>query len=154
MAAIKIEHRMGIQAPAEIIWSQVSDIAAWSEWNPLYPRAEGALRIGGVLTLDVALPGETVRTLRPTIIDWVPNEQILWRATVFGTLLRATRYIEIEQLTAVGCIFANGELFEGPAAGFLPRRLRAAARAGFRVMGEAVKARAEAAWQATGEVPT
>ena len=43
---VTIEHRIGIQAPPEAIWAVVSDIARWRDWNPLYPRADGAaLRI-------------------------------------------------------------------------------------------------------------
>ena len=54
---VTIEHRIGIQAPPEAIWSVVSDIARWKEWNPLYPRADGVVRIGAQLDLDLVLPG-------------------------------------------------------------------------------------------------
>ncbi|MHB8528413.1 MAG: SRPBCC family protein [Caulobacteraceae bacterium] len=144
---IKIEHRLGVQAPAEAIWAAVSDIAGWGAWNPLYPRAQGVLAMGERLTLDVALPGQQPRTIRPVVVDWVPNEQIHWSLTMASGLVRTTRYIEIEALTETGCIFSNGEIFGGLLGPLVARRMRGAVRAGFQAMGEAVKARAEEAWR-------
>ncbi|MGI8840168.1 MAG: SRPBCC family protein [Caulobacteraceae bacterium] len=144
---VKIEHRLGIPAPAEAIWAAIADISAWPAWNPLYPKAEGVLRIGAPLVLEVALPGQKRRTIRPTVSDWVPNEQILWKLSLLGGLIKSIRYLEIEQLTESGCIFSNGEMFDGLLGEAAARRLRAPLRAGFTAMGEAVKARVLAAWR-------
>jgi hypothetical protein len=108
---VRVEHRIGVQAPAEVIWECIADISRWPEWNPLYPKAEGQLRIDTKLELTQALPGEKPRVIRPTIVDWVPNEQILWRMRSWAGMLRSIRYIEIEALTETGCIFSNGEIF-------------------------------------------
>ena len=43
---IKIEHRIGVQTPAEPIWAMISDINGWSAWNPLYPQAKGEVQFG------------------------------------------------------------------------------------------------------------
>jgi hypothetical protein len=150
---VKIEHRLGIQAPAEAIWAVIADFSAWSDWNPLYPRADGALRIGSTLDLDLALPGQAARVIRPVIADWVPNEQIHWRLSMFGGLVRTIRYLEIEKLSETGCIFANGELFDGPLGPFAARRMGAPIRAGFKAMGEAVKDRVLATWRPDGSDP-
>ena len=151
---LKIEHRLGIPAPAEAIWAVIADIAAWPAWNPLYTRAEGALRIGAPLVLDVALPGQKVRTIRPVVSDWVPNEQILWKLSMAGGLIKSIRYLEIEQLTEAGCIFSNGEMFDGPLGPAVARRMRGPIRAGFTALGEAVKARTLATWRPAENGPT
>jgi hypothetical protein len=151
---LKIEHRLGIPAPAEAIWAVIADIAGWPAWNPLYTRTEGVLRIGAPLVLDVALPGQKVRTIRPTVSDWVPNEQILWKLSMAGGLIKSTRYLEIEQLAQTGCIFSNGEMFDGPLGPAVARRMRGAIRAGFAAMGEAVKARTLATWRPDEKGPT
>jgi hypothetical protein len=147
MRGIKIEHRIGVRAPAETIWAVLADIEGWAHWNPLYPKAQGALKIGSVLTLELALPDRKPQVIRPVILDWIPNEQIHWSLKALGGLVRTTRYLEIEKLTETGCIFANGEVFAGPLADVAVRSLGRAARRGFAAMGEAVKARAEAAWR-------
>ncbi len=105
------------------------------------------IRIGAPLELELALAGQAPRAIRPVIMDWVPNEQLHWRLSMVGGLVRSTRYIEIEQLVDDACIFSNGELFEGLLGPSVARRLRGPIRAGFAAMGEAVKARAEAAWR-------
>ena len=71
----------------------------------------------------------------------MPNEQIHWRLSLFGGLVKTTRYLEIEILGERNCIFANGELFDGLAGPFAARRMGGSIRAGFKAMGEAVKER-------------
>jgi len=143
--ALKIEHRLGVQAPADIIWPIMSDLSSWPDWNPLYPAAKGEIHIGERLTLDVAVPGQPVRTIQPRVLDWAPNDHIHWRLTLMRGLVTSTRYLEIEVMGETNCIVSNGELFDGPLHR-LVRGQRRALREGFTAMGEAIKTRAEAAW--------
>ena len=145
---LKIEHRIGVQTPAPVIWEMVSDINGWPAWNPLYPKASGEIQFGSVLELEVAIPGEKPRTIRPKIRDWTPNEQIIWDLQLMGGLIRSTRYIEIETLDNGNCIFSNGEIFEGLGMGLIGRQVRRRIKAGFTAFGETVRDRAEAAWKA------
>ena len=149
---IKIEHRIGVQTTAAAIWPMIMDVPGWAGWNPLYPRAEGEIRFEGRLTLELALPGEKPRVIRPVVTDWTPNEQIIWTLSLYGGFLRTTRYIEIEALTedGLGVIFSNGEIFEGPMTRLLDRRRQARIKAGFAAFGEAVRERAEAEWRQGG----
>jgi hypothetical protein len=150
---VKIEHRVGIKAPAEEIWAVISDINGWTHWNPIYTRAEGVLRIGAALSLDLTLADRKTQTIQPVILDWIPNEQIHWRLTALGGLVRTTRYLEIEKLAETACIFANGEVFDGPLGPLAVRSLKGAVRAGFRAMGEALKERVESRWQSASAMP-
>lgn len=144
---IKIEYRIGVQTPPEVIWAIVSDINGYAAWNPLYPKAQGDVQFGAVLSFEVALPGEAPSAIRATVTDWTPNEQIIWTVRLFWGLLRTTRYIEIEKLGDESCIFSNGEIFEGPLIRFFSRKTRRAVKAGFTLMGEAVRDKAEAAFR-------
>ena len=148
--SVKLEHRIGLPVPARAVWAVVADLPHWKDWNPLYPRVEGALKIGAQLSLDLALPGQAVREIKPVILDWVPDEQIHWRLSLLGGLVRTTRYIEIEALGEHNCIFANGELFQGPLGPLVARRMAKPIRAGFKSMGEAVRDRVMATWRPEG----
>jgi hypothetical protein len=150
----KIEHRIGVQAPAEVIWEIISNIEGWADWNPLYPKAEGTLRIGQTLTLTLALPGEPHQTIQPEIVDWVPNDQIHWKLSLMRGLVRTVRFIEIESLGPTSCIISNGEIFQGFLGPSVAQSRRRAIRQGFAEMGEALAARAEASWQAKSGAPT
>jgi hypothetical protein len=145
---IRIEHRIGVQTPAAPIWAFIMDINGWGAWNPLYPKAQGKVGFDEKLDLTVAIPGENPREIRPTIVDWTPNEQIIWRLSMLGGLIRSTRYIETETLDNGNVIFSNGEIFEGPGVRLLGRQRQKAIKAGFTAFGEAVRDRAEAAWKA------
>jgi hypothetical protein len=148
------EFRIGVQTPASVIWEMVVDVNGWPAWNPLYPKAKGEVQFGAVLELEVALPGQAPRTIRPKVRDWTPNEQIIWDLSTMGGLIRSTRYIEIETLENGNCIFSNGEFFEGPLMRLIGRKTRKSIKAGFRAFGETVRDRAEAAWKAQGGVAT
>ena len=145
---LKIEHRIGVQTPAEPIWEMVSDINGWPAWNPLYPKASGQVQFGARLDLTVAIPGEAPREIHPTIQDWTPNEQIIWTLSMLGGLIRSTRYIEIETLENGNVIFSNGEIFEGRLRFLIDRKRQRAIKRGFTAFGETVRDRAEAAWKA------
>jgi hypothetical protein len=145
---VPIEHRIGIRAPAEVIWEIVRDLASWEAWNPTYTRAAGDIRIGATLEMTLALPGQKPQQIRPVVLEWVPNEQLHWRLRMAGGLVKTTRYIEIESLAAESCIVSNGEFFGGLAGPTVARRLGGSVRRAFTAMNEALKARAEAQWQA------
>jgi len=111
----------------------------------MYPKAAGLLRIGTRLSLTEAVPGQPPEQITPEVVDWVPDSQILWRGKTLGGLVRRLRYLEIEKLTDEGCIFANGEIYEGLGVGFMSKGLKRALRQGFTDLGEALKAKVESA---------
>jgi hypothetical protein len=111
----------------------------------MYPHAAGTLRIGAKLSLTEAVPGQPQDQIAPHVVDWAPELQILWRDKTFGGLIKRLRYLEIEKLTDEGCIFANGEVYEGLGVRFMSKGLKSALRRGFTELGEALKARVEGA---------
>ena len=143
---MRIEDRIGIQAPAEVIWEIVYDLERWSEWNPTYPHAEGEIRIGQLITAKLALPDQPVQELKPKILDWVPNQQLHWQLSFMGGMIRTLRYIEIEPLADHGCVVDNGEIFGGLMGPSLGRRMGRTVQRGFKAMNEALKDRAETIW--------
>jgi hypothetical protein len=142
------EHRIGVQAPAEVIWALVVDLEGWADWNPLYPQASGQIRIGAPLDMTVQLPGMAPQKLKATLREWVPNEQLHYQVRALGGLVSAIRYIEIEQLAAESCIVTNGEIMGGLLGPSVARSLGGKVRKGLRLMNEALKEQAERRWRA------
>lgn len=138
-----IEHRIGVQAPAEVIWDILYDLARWKDWNPLYPRAAGDIRIGQTLSMTLTIPGQQPREIAPVVLEWVPNEQLHWKLSLMGGLVKTVRYIEIEQLAEASCIVSNGEIFGGWMGPSLAKQMGRSIHRGFREMNEALKDRAE-----------
>jgi hypothetical protein len=144
---LRIEHRVGIQAPAEVIWEVIADLKSWSQWNPLYPKASGEIRIGSVLDVTLALPGQKPQEIKPTVLEWVPNDQLHWRLALMGGMVKTLRFIEIESLAESSCIVSNGEFIGGLMGSSVGKRMGRSIYRGFREMNEALKARAELLWQ-------
>ena len=153
-SGFRIEHRLGVPAPAPAVWAVLADIGRWPEWNPMYPKAEGVLRIGAQLALTEAASSQAPQDMTPTIIDWVPEIQILWRLSERKGLIQRLRYIEIDKLTDEACIVSNGENWSGRLAPFVGRPRRRAIRAAFEAMNEALRDRAVALWRSRGGEPT
>ena len=132
-----------MRAPAAEIWGILADLDGWSAWNPMYPKAAGILRIGAKLSLTEVVPGQPLEEITPEVIDWVPDSQILWRGKTLGGFVKRLRYMEIEKLTEEGCIFANGEVYEGLGVRLMSKGLKTSLRRGFAEVGEALKATVE-----------
>ena len=73
------------------------------------------------------------------MVDWVPEMQLVWRLRLLGGLVTTTRYMEIEPLDeGRASVFSHGEVFDGPAAMFMPKALRKNIKSGFVAMSEAL----------------
>jgi hypothetical protein len=153
-AAFRIEHRLGVAAPPEVVWEALADIEGWPKWNPLYPQAQGQLRIGGLLELTEAAPGVPAAAIAPQIVDWTPEAQILWRVSERGGLIQRLRYIEIDKLTDEACILSSGEDWSGRLAPFVGRTRRRAIRAGLEAMNEALRDISVELWRDRQGSPT
>jgi hypothetical protein len=148
---VKIEHRIGVRAPADIVWEILSDVPGWPAWSTLYSRASGVIGFGEHLKLELNIPGQPPRAIEPEVFEWEPRELIHWKIKSLGGLLERVRFFEIDTLSENGCIFSNGEMFGGLLGPELSaRKLRGPLRQGFTAMGEAMRDRAEALWQSRG----
>jgi hypothetical protein len=151
----KVEHRVGVPASSRAIWDVLSDLTRWSEWNTVYPEIHGLLRIQQRLAIGEAFPGQPDRVIRPMVVDWVPNEQILWAHTEMMGLVKRIRYIEIEHLNDddANCILSNGEVYDGPLGPTVGKARRRWLRKGFEQLNADIVARvlAVAEGRATAE---
>jgi hypothetical protein len=151
---VKVENRIGVQAPASAVWEVLHDVAAWPTWNPLYTKVSGMMRIGERLTLTRAVPGRPEETLDATVVDWTPNELLHTKRTLLGGFVTSIGYWEIDVLDEEASVFSNGELFMGLLASWHVRRSRRALRQGYALMGEALKAKVEVQWRERPGSPT
>ena len=142
----KVEHRVGVPASSRAIWDVLSDLPRWKEWNTLYPEIQGLLRIQQKLAIGEAFPGQPDRVIRPLVVDWVPNEQILWSLSEMGGFVKRIRYIEIEHLNDEdsNCILSNGEVYDGPLGATVGKARRKWLKKGFEQLNADIVARVQA----------
>jgi hypothetical protein len=151
MASYRVQARVGVAAPASAVWRVVSDLPGWSEWNALYPEAEGRLSIGALIQLRRVL-GDKGERFDVRVVDWVPNAQIVW-LRIIAPFARSLGYIEIDPLTERGCILAAGEIFQGWLGPMIGKRMRRELNKGLMALCEAAKARSEATWDGVPDEP-
>ena len=140
----RIQHRIGVAAPATAVWRVLADFAAWTDWNPLFTSAEGKLSIGAPVAFQRSVKGRSVLE-QVRIVDWVPSEQLVWSRPI-GLFASAIGYIEIEALSETGCIVAVGEIYNGLVGARIGQHNRRILRPGYAALCEALKTRAESTW--------
>lgn len=138
----RIENRMGVRASSLRLWEVLAEVAAWPQWAPLYPAAEGVIGLNKPLRLTEAVPGLPPREATVTVTDYTPEQQLIWRDRR-GLLANSLRYFEIEALAENSCVLANGEIFSGLLGERWGLRNRRALLQAYEDLNAALKARAE-----------
>lgn len=149
------EARLPIDAPIEVVWRVLTDVAAYPAWNPFVVRVDGPVAsLGDRFVLHVrwadggaTTAGETLTTLdAPTVgADGVARATFAYRFTeplATFHLVRATRTQTLEQAPGGPTLYHSHEGFTGLFAAFVPL---ARVRVGMDAMAAALKAHAEAA---------
>ena len=71
-----------ISATADRVWSVLTDLDRYHEWNPQIPQISGTLKKGSRISLRLALPGRSLMDLSATIEEAQPGSLLTWRGHV------------------------------------------------------------------------
>ncbi|HYU57408.1 MAG TPA: SRPBCC domain-containing protein [Actinomycetota bacterium] len=142
MREIRTEIEIG--ASVQRVWSVLTDLEDFGEWNPFIVRADGELLPGERLVLTMRLPGRRARTFRPTVLAHDPNRELRWlgRLGIPG-IFDGEHAHRVQALPDGRTRYVQEEGFRGILVPFVGGILRATEEA-FRGMNEALKTRAEA----------
>jgi len=147
----RIEHRIGIAAPVDDPYEIVADLESWSKWSPIHKAASGKLSFGAPVTFEEYYEGLGTWELAGSLADWQPLSHIhvaIPKPFYAGTLIR---YFEFDALSAHGSSFAVGALFNGFLAEREGKLIAKPVKRGFAAFAEALKAKAEAQFEAKPE---
>src|SRR5207245_6493043 len=160
------ESTIAIDAPIDVVWSVMTDVARYREWNPFIIAVElrdgGALAVGSALTLHVRAPGERwgVSTIEvvtrleapPPATDGPRRAAMEYLFTGWLdrlALVRGSRLQALDQAPGMPTIYRTTEQFRGLLARAVPL---ARVQRGFDAHAAALKQRAEA-HALTGSAP-
>jgi hypothetical protein len=129
-----------IDTPLAEVWAVLTDLAAYPQWNPLFPQASGQIAVGGRLTLASRPTAERAMTIRPKVLAVQPAAELRWVSSLPGIIGGAHSFT----LTAVGggTRLVQSETFRGllvPVSG----KTMAAAEADFAALNRVLKQRVE-----------
>lgn len=109
-----------IQATPETIWSILTDVAHWTDWNPTIEKVEGAITPGGRLKVYTKLsPG---RAFPVSVSEYVPPQRMVWTGSMPLGLFTGVRTYTLAPV-ADGVEFAMREAFSGLIAPLITRSI-------------------------------
>ncbi len=134
-----------IDASPEAVWSVLTDLESFQEWNPFVVSSSGIVAVGARLTNRIEPPGGRAATFRPTVTEVEEARVFEWlgRLGIPGIFDGRHRF-ELHPLPEGGTRLVHTEQFRGLLVRPMRGSLDGAALAGFEAMNAALKARVEA----------
>ncbi|WP_156842922.1 SRPBCC domain-containing protein [Novosphingobium aquimarinum] len=139
-------HEIEIAAPPELVWDFIADFEGWDAWNPLYVRTAGKAEIGQTLRFTAAVPGLKPRKAQAQVYAVIQDRLLEYGLSNLVGLLKAFRFVEIDEITPTRCRVSNGEIMAGPVGRLLARGVGEKVRQGLEAMNLALKQVAERKW--------
>jgi hypothetical protein len=130
-----------IDAPPERVWTALTDLGAYEEWNPSVTAAAGTVAVGATVDLRVQPTHGRERSLTATVTDVEPGRRLEWVGTVGGPWLFEGRHtFELLPLDGGRTRFVNRERVSGLTA---PLVVRSDAHEAYEAMNRALADRVE-----------
>ena len=140
----EIQHQIDIDAPPAAVWAQLTDTAAYSEWNPFVRRLSGELTDGARLTVEIAPPGRRSMRFKPKVLAAEADRELRWLGRLgLPGIFDGEHSFRLERLPDGGTRLVQAERFRGLLVGLFGGTLEKT-QAGFEQMNRALKQRAEA----------
>lgn len=132
-----------IEAPPEVVWDILTDLAGYEDWNPFVVSSAGTAEVGERLTNRLDPPDGKAMTFRPKVTVVEPGRSFEWlgRLGVAGVFDGRHRF-DLEASTT-GTRFVQSEALSGLLVRPLRRSLDDRTVRGFEAMNVALKERAE-----------
>ena len=142
----QIETDIEIDAPAETVWSILTDFEAHPSWNPFVREISGIPKEGERLRVFIQPQGGKGMVFKPVVLKAEVNRELRWLGKLFVSgIFDGEHYFRIEPIEKDRVRFVHGENFSGVLVGLFAKGLDTGTIQGFKAMNEALKKRAEGA---------
>lgn len=133
-----------IDASDTSVWSVLTNLDLYNEWNPVISYIRGDLVLGGSLDIKLQWPGLKKGTYFLKILGLVPNREFRWLGHFFiKGLMNGDHRFTIDPVSE-GCVkLTQHEDFSGLLVPFFAPFLRRNVLSGFILMNESLKDRVE-----------
>ncbi len=140
----EIRTKIEIEAPANEVWSILTDFSRHAEWNPFIREISGELRQGAQLHVILGPPGKRAMRFKPLVQMVEPQKAFRWLGRLFiPGLFDGEHIFELETAGKNTTRFIQREKFNGILVGIFRRSLDTDIKSGFIAMNEALKREAE-----------
>jgi len=135
-----------ISAPVERVWTTLTDLDSYPEWNPFIVRAKGSPEVGERLELAMvpgAVEGGRPTTMRPRVLA-SSGRQLRWLGHLgIPGIFDGEHVFELQDLGDDTTRLVQREHFRGLLVPFTRSFLEGKTRAGFEAMNRSLKERVE-----------
>ncbi len=134
-----------ISAPANRVWSILTDLDRYSQWNPFTPTVESDLQPGSAAVLHVRMPGRPPMVRTEWVNSMIPGQRLCW-GMVMGHrwLLVANREQRVEPISDGSCRYVTVDRFSGLLTPLMLLLFRRPMQRGFQAAADGLKHAAEA----------
>lgn len=141
-----IRHVVEITAPRERVWSVLTDLERYRDWNPFIVRAAGRLAVGCALDVTFVPVGGRAMRFHPVVVRLEPVRELAWAARLLVPgLFDGEHAFRLSDGGAGGTRLELLATFDGVVVPLLPWKTGAGLRDGFGAMVRALRTRAEEA---------
>ncbi|MBN8680133.1 MAG: SRPBCC domain-containing protein [Chitinophagales bacterium] len=141
--SLQIRTEIVIQASKEKVWSILTNLGAYPEWNPFIVSSKGSIEKGARIE-NTLRTGDKTMTFKPVILEVRQGQYFEWLGSLwFKGLFDGQHYFEIQELGPNQVNLVHGETFSGILSGMIFRSIGEDTRNNFVKMNQALKARAE-----------
>ena len=142
-----------IDAPASVVWSVLTDLPHYADWNPLIPNAIGRIALGERLRCRPVVPGIPLPLeFHVEVTRCVEEREFAWIGKVLMAKFASGEHVfRIEPRTMDSVRLLHTEQFLGLVAPVAYRLLKGRVTRGFENMDRALKRIAEAQHRSHGE---
>lgn len=142
---IEITASCDIDAPAEAVWSVLTDLEQFQDWNPFIRSASGSSEVGGTVRVRVRSSLGVPLGFRARVYDREDNRALRWRGHVGAPWLACGDHtFTIEPLGDGRARLIQRESFTGLVPWLARRLLARETQRGFDAMNRALAVRAQA----------
>lgn len=138
-----IHTEIWVAAAAPVVWSVITDIERWPDWNPVM-RIDGPLDPGRSITVTLLPRGKPEVVMRPKIVSYEEGREVRWvgRFLIPG-LCDGEHGLRVVPEDVGRCRFEQFEVFSGLLAGPIMGKRVKEIETGFEVMNRMLKREAE-----------
>ena len=110
-----------ISAPAEKIWSVLTEVSAWPSWDPNCDKVDGQAVLGNKLKVYTKLsPG---RAFPVKVTEVTPNRKMTWTGGMPFGLFTGVRTFTLNPNTNGSVDFTMHEVYGGPMLGLIGKSI-------------------------------
>ena len=110
-----------INAPAERIWSLLTDGQRYTEWNSTVEKFEGTIAQGESIKVYAKInPG---RAFPVKVVEFEPNKRMVWRGGMPMGLFKGVRTFTLTPTESGGVAFDMREVYSGPLSPLITRSI-------------------------------